>query len=95
MFVLFIAGEPMTGQRMFQSDEEEGADWQVSSLAGLVLLHFVWFWWGHITTSVYYNILDLQVLLSVHRKLSMHQLHLEHYSSSFCLSLRFVPCTTC
>jgi hypothetical protein len=26
MFVLFIAGEPMTGQRMFQSDEEEGAD---------------------------------------------------------------------
>jgi hypothetical protein len=35
MFVLFIAGEPMTGQRMFQSDEEEGADWQVSALAGL------------------------------------------------------------
>jgi hypothetical protein len=32
MFVLFIAGEPMTGQRMFQSDEEEGADWQVSAL---------------------------------------------------------------
>jgi hypothetical protein len=35
MFVLFIAGEPMTGQRMFQSDEEEGADWQVSALDGL------------------------------------------------------------
>jgi hypothetical protein len=87
MFVLFIAGEPMTGQHMFQSEEEEGADWQVSALPVLVLLHFVWFWWGHITTSVYYNILDLQVLLSVHRKLAMHQLHLEHYSSSFCLSL--------
>ena len=29
MFVLFIAGQPMTGQRMFESDEEEDADWQV------------------------------------------------------------------
>jgi len=26
MFVLFIAGQPMTGQRMFESDEEEDAD---------------------------------------------------------------------
>ena len=34
MFVLFIAGQPMTGQRMFESDEEEDADWQVSALAG-------------------------------------------------------------
>jgi hypothetical protein len=32
MFVLFIVGEPMTGQHMFQSDEEEGADRQVSAL---------------------------------------------------------------
>jgi hypothetical protein len=46
MFVLFIAGEPMTGQRMFQSDEEEGADWQVSSLVGLTYSCCI-------TTSVY------------------------------------------
>jgi len=30
---LFIAGEPLTGQRMFESNEEEDADWQVSALA--------------------------------------------------------------
>jgi len=34
MFVLFIAGQPMTGQRMFESYEEEDADWQVSALSG-------------------------------------------------------------
>jgi len=26
MFVMFIAGQPMTGQRIFESDEEEDAD---------------------------------------------------------------------
>jgi hypothetical protein len=31
MFVLFNAGQPMTGQRMFESDEDD--DWQVSALA--------------------------------------------------------------
>ena len=32
MFVLFNVGEPMTGHRMFESDEEVD-DWQVSALA--------------------------------------------------------------
>jgi hypothetical protein len=32
MFVLFNAGQPMTGHRMFESDEEVD-DWQVSALA--------------------------------------------------------------
>ena len=37
MFVLFNVGQPMTGQRMFESDEEED-DWQVSAPMQIFLL---------------------------------------------------------
>jgi hypothetical protein len=56
MFVLFNAGQPMTGHRMFESDEEVD-DWQVSALAvgSLEMLKLICSY-----TTVYYEI-DLQL----------------------------------